>query len=65
MCDVCVSKGKNVVCCVCSGVGGLMKRTFEGEYGHPVCLLFCRDSLVVSYKLMNFHFLRSKRKYKN
>jgi hypothetical protein len=35
--------------------------TEEGEFGHPICLMMNRYSLVKSYKVLSFYFQRNKK----
>jgi hypothetical protein len=61
ICDACQRNRSDVGCCIC-GNEGLVKMTEEGEFGHPICLMMSKYSLIKSYKSLSFYCQRNKKK---
>lgn len=62
-CDGCQKKAKKPICYIC-GNDGLMKLTSEGDYAHPICLMFNHLTVANSYSSLNFCMQKGKRKSK-
>ena len=52
-CDPCIQRKTGQKCCIC-GNDGLLKSTSNGQFSHPVCLMFSQTAFVKSYITLEF-----------